>query len=95
MTIVSAKAVTAINGPVTAGTEGYLCFPATLRTSSRMHLTSLKATAAAAVAATGVLLLAGRPALGAAAGFIRKTLFGKEILFRCAESKFPIAIPAG
>jgi hypothetical protein len=66
-----------------------------------MHLASLRAAAAAAVAATAavaaaaVLLLAGSPAIGATAGFIGETLFGKEVLLRRGESKFPVAIAAG
>jgi hypothetical protein len=81
---VSTKAVAAVNGPITAGAEGDLGFLATLRTGSRMHFPPLLLIATATTAAetaSGVLLFAGRPAIGAAARLISKTLFGKEILF--------------
>jgi hypothetical protein len=97
--IVATETVAAVNRPVTAGTEGDLGFLATLRTGRRMHLPSLlKATATAttaAVSTSGVLLFAGCPAIGAAAGFIGKTLFSKEVLFGGTEGEVLIAVSTG
>ena len=93
MATTAAEAITAVNRPITTGTEGDLGFLATLRTGGRMHLTALKA--ATATGATRILLFASRPAIRTASGFIGKTLFGKEVLLGCTESKILITIPTG
>lgn len=92
--VVLAEAVAAVDGTVLARTEGDLGFCSAGGAGRVEHFALLVSPATAAAAAI-VLLLAGRPALGAAAGFIGEALFGEEVLFGGGENEFGAAVAAG
>jgi hypothetical protein len=88
-------AIAAIDGPVLPGLERNFCLLAALRACSVVHLALVTSSCSAtttAAAAPGVFPCL--PAVRAALRFIREPFCRIELLLRCAENKFIVAVSA-
>ena len=90
--IVLTEAVAAVNGTIIARAEGDLGLHSAGSAGRVVHLPRL---GVAAAAASVVLLLAGRPAFGAAARLVGEPFLGEEILLGGGENKLGAAVATG